>query len=111
MSHAYSAVKFPDNSIFHFEYNGTVDMCYPRLRDSINEVEKFWRDVDNSDFDNAHNCPHQKEVIEIATTYGGGFSWNGLGCKICKIITDNLYPQYDNNYSNGLPDWYPKYEE
>lgn len=43
MSHANGEVIFNDGSIKHFEYNGTSDICIPKLYDTYDEMTDNWR--------------------------------------------------------------------
>lgn len=107
MSHSYGAVKFSDGTIKHFEYSGTVDVCIPQLRDSLEEVQNHWRSGEWKH--HSKECNEDEDVI-ICSTYGGGFSWKGRACKKCNLITDNFEPDYDSE-SDGIPDWYPNKQE
>ena len=112
MSHSDGAVKFLDGTIMFFEYNGTVDVCIPVLYDTYDEMRANWRrtDLKNSDYyckAEIGTLSHSWEWVRIATSYGGGFSWDGKVCRQCKRIVNNLEPDYDSQ-EEGLPDWLPK---
>lgn len=108
MSHAFGAVKFSDGLILHCEYNGTLDVLLSNLYNTSDEVKANWR-KQVWKHHNDRSC-YKTENVEIATTYGGGFSWKGRACRHCRVIIDNHSPNYDTR-SNGLPDWYPKYKD
>ena len=98
-----SKVKTEDNKIFHFEYNGTVDVCLPFLYDTADELEANWRrrDWKNCTCGNKEN----HKPVEIVSTYGYGFYWPGIICIKCKVIVDGHQVDYDNE-KRGFPDWF-----
>lgn len=99
MSHAVGAIRFPDGLIKFFEYNGTVDVCQPRLFDTQEELRANWRKQEW----NVCKC-QDTELVEIASTYGYGFWWFGRACRKHNCITDGFEPLDTNR---GLPDWFP----
>lgn len=109
MSHAMGAVLFPDGKIKHFEYNGTIDICQPKLFDSAELVSANWRTTDWPVCSCGDNSNHH-ERVRIATTYGRGFSWDGFACNLCNCLLSPLEPNYDTQ-NEGLPDWYPALEK
>lgn len=117
MSHSPAAIRFENGDIYHCEYNGTIDMMLPNYYDTYIDMFANWRD---QNFDKYKTCEHPTEPIRIASTYGGGFNWKGTACRECKVIIDGIspHPNYDigessesTDYQNGLPDWYPNYDE
>lgn len=123
MSHAGGKVKFKDNTIMHFEYNGTSDVVIPKMYHTKEEVIANWR---NHEYDDMYKCAHIEEDVEIAHTYGHGSTMSGRACRKCNCITFD-YENYlerldalewmgwygDCNISeeigwakSGLPDWY-----
>ncbi len=112
MSHSYGAVRFDDGTIYHFEYNGTVDVCLPRLWKTIEEVTNHWRE--HIWPEHPSDCNKIEDVI-MATTYGGGFGWKVQACKEHMLIVDGhsheglAEEEYSSQY-DGLPDWYPDRE-
>ena len=86
MSHAYGLVRFPDGLIKHFEYNGTVNVCQPKLYDSSKEVEKNWR----FDTEIECTCGNKPESVEIFTYYSSGYTQNGSACRICNCLVNGL---------------------
>lgn len=113
MSHSYGAVRFNDGTICHFEYNGTVDVCLPKLYNIIEEVSNNWR---NQKWEHHPKDCNESEDAVMATTYGGGFGWTIKACKKHMLITDLFCTdqmteeEYKTCY-DGLPDWYPNKEE
>jgi hypothetical protein len=110
MSHSIGAVKFNDGTIYFFEYNGTVDVCLPKLYRTREEVYDNWR---NQKWEHHDNICNKSENAIMASTYGGGFGWNIVACKEHMLITDchsheALTDEENESYYNGLPDWYPK---
>ena len=66
MSHANGEVRFDDGSIKYFEYNGTSDICIPKLYDTYDELIDNWRKWKQEKV----SCNHYEEAIEIYTDYG-----------------------------------------
>lgn len=107
MSNALGCVKFPDNTILYCEYSGTVDVMHTKLYDTPEEMYDNWRKQDpHENYKVVFECQHEPQEIEIVSTYGRGFSWNGNGCKECKCILDNVALDH-KTITNGLPDWFP----
>ncbi len=100
MSHAHGLVKFPDGTIKHFEYDGTSDICCPKLWDTSEEVDKHWREEDRQ---KQCTCGKEPEIIEIYSSYGGGYWWKSTGCKQCNVIIDVFTD--DKDEVEGCPDW------
>jgi hypothetical protein len=100
MSHDNGQVKFEDGTVLHCEYNGTVDFMCNCLYDNYSDMHQNWR---NQLF-NTCTCGNDEEV-EIATSYGNGYYWEGRACKKCKAITKNLQVEYESE-CGGLPDWW-----
>lgn len=104
MSHSNGAAKFNDGKIFHCEYNGTVDIMIPFLYDTTEEMRANWRRPDWITCSNPEGHTHQR--VRLATSYGGGFSWDGFACIDCKCLLSPLEPNYDT-LTDGLPEWFP----
>lgn len=107
MSHAIGAVKFEDNSILYYEYNGTCDIVLPKLRQTREEVWDNWRKWEDAPCLHPDNC--QAEPVEIMSTYGGSFYWNGRACKKCMAITSglNVVELGEGEERDGRPIWCP----
>jgi hypothetical protein len=106
MSHAGGLVRFnSDGSIFHFEYNGTVDWCTSPIYNTFEEMYNNWR---NQPFIDC-KCGNDENAV-IFTTYGKGFYWEGRGCRYCMCITEGKNPD-EVVCNNGYPDWANKYYE
>jgi hypothetical protein len=73
MSHSLGAVKFDDNTIKYYEYNGTCDIVPPDMEDSVEEVNEKWR---NADWKRDCTCEGLEEV-SIYSSYGNGFYLTG----------------------------------
>lgn len=101
MSHSSGLVKFPDDKIFWYEYNGTVDVCLPFLYETGEEMMAHWRRTDWK----YCTCNNPSENVFISSSYGNGFYWQGMACRTCMIITKELEPNYDTEI-DGLPDWH-----
>lgn len=104
MSHASGKVKFKDDKIMHYEYDGTSDWCIPKLYDTHEEMRNNWRKYEYEEI----HCEHDLEDIEIYSDYGNGFYWKGKACRKCNMIIEGLnpYPCDDSIFiTNGKPDW------
>lgn len=132
MSHSNGEVRFNDGSIKHFEYNGTSDICIPKLYDTYDEMIDNYRTYNtlakenNIDYNKTpwykrillkykgdnkkiNMCNHNEELVEIYTNYGGGFYWNGTACRNCNMLLKGTEPFADDNvYTNGIPEWAEK---
>lgn len=105
MSHANGEVRFNDGNIKHFEYNGTSDICIPKLYDNYEEMKDNWRKYKKENC----SCKHAEEPVDIYTDYGGGFSWKGKACRKCMMITKGNNPFDEDIIKNdGIPDWAEK---
>lgn len=105
MSHSNGEVKFNDGSIKHFEYNGTSDICIPKLYDTYDEMTDNWRKWKQGEC----TCNHHEESVEIYTDYGDGFHWSGTACGKCMMIIKGIYPfEEDIIYTDGTPIWAKK---
>lgn len=138
MSHANGKVRFNDGSIKHFEYNGSDNICIPKLYDTYDEMIENWRSFNTLVEENntPHNkqpwykrvfkkfkgnnteivykkidiCNHNEEPVEIYTDYGLGFYWSGTACRKCMMIVKGKEP-FENNitHTKGVPEWVEKY--
>lgn len=105
MSHANGEVRFNDGSIKHFEYNGTSDICIPKLYDTYDEMTDNWRKYKKEEC----NCKHYEEPVEIYASYGDGTYWNGTACRKCMMIIKGGEPFEDDIvYTDGIPEWAEK---
>lgn len=90
MSHAYGFVKTPSGRVLFFEYDGTSDVCIPKLYDTCEKVKKNWRTADINVW---ARCPHDTETpVDIATDYGYGYGWKGTACLECPCLITGLKP-------------------
>jgi len=107
MSSANGKVKFLDGLILYCEYNGTADVMFPALWNTKDEVLKYWKQQPKR----VCNC-RKDEPVEMATDYGGGFSWEGKACRYCMAITDHRQPfDYEDEQvvisrKDELPNWW-----
>lgn len=105
MGHSIGAVKFNDDKILYYEYNGSVSVVLPKLYETEDDVHDNWRENPAADC----VCGND-EAVRIMTTYGGGFSWNGRACRSCYAITDGFMPFNDCeavDYDKRAPEWSP----
>lgn len=130
MSHGRGQVKFKD-TIKYFEFNGTENICKPKLYDTYDEMIKNWRKTDalveekvaNSNKrpffkrifqrNKTNRCNHNEEFVYIYTDYGDGFYWSGTACKKCNRILDGKEPfelPYEKRLiKKGIPTWAEDY--
>jgi len=87
MSHSSGYVLFKDNLKLFYEYNGTVDIVLPKLWNTMKEVDIHWREYDP--FDRKCICGKEPEPVQIYTSYGGGYYFEGTACRTCMLIIDN----------------------
>lgn len=69
MSHASGTATFEDNTIYHFEFDGTIDVCISDLYYTFDEMHNNWR---QSDRKKICTCGSQGEPVELHNNYGGG---------------------------------------
>lgn len=110
MSHANGLVKFKDGTILHYEYDGTMDICEPRLYISYERMRENWRKSIKNDENLI--CNHELEDVEIYTDYADGSFWPGTACRRCMMLITgkdphNLKDKEGNyiDYTDGTPDW------
>ena len=84
MSHATGAIRFKDNTIRYYEYNGTSDVVLSHHYATTKEVGDNWRDGEWLDC----KCGGE-EPVSIYTQYGGGYYIDGVACKKCNSVTSN----------------------
>lgn len=128
LSHARGQVRFfYGGSIKYFEYNGTSDICRPKLYDTFDEMIDNWRkppfsrEVNNTIYtkkswlEKIFNvskeeslCNHNEEPIEIYADHGEGFHWKGTACKKCNMILKGMEPlelSIGDSVIDGIPGW------
>lgn len=78
MSSDLGVCRFDNGEIRFFIYDGTVDVCDPRLHSTPDEAWDVWR-ADESDF--FPRVPaaamESAEPVDIVTFYGAGSHWRG----------------------------------
>jgi len=99
---------FKNGDVFHYEYNGTVDVCIPQLYKTIDGLEENWR---NGEWKEC-SCGNDEDV-EIYSSYGNGGHWKGRACKNCMVITVGFSEVdeygYHTGWERGTPEWAEKY--
>ena len=89
-----------------YEYNGTADIAYPKIRSSRDEVMEHWRS--NDPFDYCKDDTHAKIEVWIYSDYGAGYYWPGTMCEQCRLITSQLLRELDESVEvRGRPDGKP----
>jgi len=84
MSHATGAIKFKDNTIRYYEYNGTSDVVISHHYKTLDEVSENWRKGEWLECE----CG-KEESASIFTQYGGGYYIEGKACKRCNSVRSN----------------------
>lgn len=89
MSHADGLAILPDGTMYHYEYNGTCDICCTRLYKDYEEMHQNWRK------DNLRDCIcDQKEYkkVVLTTAYGHwDFLWTSEICEECMCIVGKIH--------------------
>jgi len=101
MSHASGEVIKDKKVVGYFEYNGTSDIVFPKIRDTIEEVSDNWREEEP--FNRQCTCGLPPEKVLIWSSYGAGFYWDGEACLICKVITSEFQLQHIEKVKRGYP--------
>lgn len=93
MSHASWLVKFPDNEIYHYEYNWTADIVISHIYKTFEEMQSNWRKWEWL------SCTCWKEEpVEITTTYWGWFYFPWFACRNCNSLRIKETKKGDTNY-------------
>jgi hypothetical protein len=108
MSRATLYVRFPDGQVKYGIYNGTVDIAQPWLVDTPTEAWDIWHGGNLTHY--WQESQPEGEPVDVATDYGGGFSWQG------RATTDRLvdgFEPFELDSHDGLPEWavYPPAQE
>lgn len=90
MSHADGLAILPNGTKYHFEYNGTVDICCTRIYKDYEEMHKNWR------IDNLRDCKCEERShmqVMLSTSYGAKwhFLWESTICLNCMCITGKTH--------------------
>lgn len=111
MSHSLGMIFSRDEKpkvLAYYEYDGTSDVCRPRLFNTSDEVHDNWR---TKDFWRECKCGNAPTPVWIYSGYGGGFYWEGEACLKCHAITKNLtldaLHEQDKDQIDGRPDGKP----
>ena len=95
-------VRYPDGTIRYGIYQSTADMALPDLVDTFEATQQPEYHANRHHWDNAPDGPG--EPVDVATVYGGGFSWHGTATE--DYITSGLDPWGDGQQStDGIPAW------
>lgn len=109
MSRATAEVKFPDGTIKYGIYNGTVDIFFRPLFNSVDEAWEAWREFYTGECDDSkwlNNYDDTYYDVEIADSYGGGTTYIGRASKTQIVSAINI--DYMNKIKSGLPEWWDK---
>ena len=117
MSSAYGLVKFKTTgNIYYCCYNGTSDImipfiftpeeCYDEQIDCYCAIT-YGRELSSNRDWGFPNDVTDLDDIEIYSSYGGGFYWNGTGSESTKMIKDYLDPFEEvwSDITDGTPQW------
>lgn len=89
MSHADGLFILPNGKKYHFEYDGTADICCTRLYARKEELYANWRG------DNLRHCVcEEKKPVKgiLSTAYGHwDFLWESEACLTCMCITGKTH--------------------
>ena len=106
MAHSLGAIKFADNQIRYFEYDGTADVVISKHYATAREVADNWR---------KHiwvRCQCGKtEPVSLFTSYGGGFYIDGVACRHCESVEsyeldfDYIERSETIDWANQLPEF------
>jgi hypothetical protein len=112
MSRANAQVRFPNGTIKHGIYNGTVDVYWPYLFDTSEEAWSAWREYDTDKLDEltryeAVDGPFHN--VEIADDYGSGETY--IGRATPRLIVSATNVDYMNSIKKSLPDWWAGLED
>ena len=107
MSRANAQVKFPDGTIKHGIYNGTVDYYWEPLFETSEEAWDAWQEyykddnLDDSKWDSPLGTIYD---VEIADDYGGGETYRTQATK--SRITGEVEAEEMEKVEKGLPKWW-----
>lgn len=106
MSHAYGEVTQDGKVVAHFEYNGTSNVCCPKMYDTWKAMNAEWRKGPWV------KCTCGKPSVDVIlyTDYGNGYYWPGKACFECGCITGGLMPWGDDDDSEPI-DGHPLQDE
>lgn len=101
MSHASGQVIKNKKVVGYFEYNGTSDIVYPKIRDSMEAVSNHWRE--DQPFSRTCSCGRPPEDVVLWSSYGAGFYWEGKACLRCKVIMGEIQLEKIEKIKRGYP--------
>lgn len=98
MSNCSGKVIFKDGTVRHSEYYGTSDIMCPLSYKTREEMNDNWRK-----WPEEPECKHENiEEVELYSSYGNGFSWEGKCCKDCGWIAEGTNPYKEDEYEDAL---------
>jgi hypothetical protein len=97
MSHSTGAIKFKDETIRYYEYNGTSDVVISHHYKTLDEVSENWKQGEWVEC----GCG-KEESVSLYTQYGGGFYIEGIACKTCLSVRskDSDFDIIESNETN-----------
>lgn len=108
MSRGSLAVRFPDGTVRYGIYNGTVDVAWPPLFDAPNEAWDAWRQWyglagtwDGAVYEYEEGAG---EPVDVATNYGGGWSWKATATRN-HLTSKHDWDDFIDARVDGEPDW------
>ncbi len=105
MSRATMFVKFPDGEIRYGIYNGTSDIARTDLFETLDQA---WNNR-SQPANWADWAEGEGEPVDVATNYGGGFSWKATATK--DFLTSGHDPYELDSYSPDFPDWAKNWQD
>jgi hypothetical protein len=107
MSRASARVKFPDGTIKHTVYNGTMDVYWRPLFNTPKAAWDAWREYYSDKLDDSkwlNSWDDGFYDVQISDDYGGGTTYIGRASKsqiVSAIDTDRM-----NLIKRGRADWW-----
>ena len=110
MSKAIALIKFKKTgNIYYGCYNGISDKMRPRIcsLDECFNAEKNAYMVTDYCSEPIDNEITDVDDVEIYSSHGDGFYWEGKGCEPAEILIDGLEPldNPDIEWVDGIPEW------
>ena len=102
MSHVSGAIKFKDETVMFYEYDGTSDICISHLYKTMKEVVGNWR---KSAW--LKCICGSEEDVEIYSSYGYGKLFKGKACKKCLSLTHEIDFEtiWRGKTEKDIPNW------
>ena len=106
MSRASMVVKLADGTVRYGIYNGTVDVCWEPLFDTLNEAWDAWQRYYGRDGDwvmpDMPDAPEQDALIY--SDYGGGWWWEGRAT-YNRVVGPRDWDEFYDLMHDEVPDW------